>query len=379
METHILVNPLATANGTYRSPSIAAFDFHRQFPGYAATPLTPMPALAVMLGVGSVVVKDESSRLDLPSFKILGASWATYRAIMDRLGVDSASLGDLRVALADRTPLMLATATDGNHGRAVARMATVLGCTARVLVPRGTAQSRIDAIAGDGAAVEIIDDTYDAAVAQAAAGAGPDCLIISDTAWPGYEDVPRWITEGYGTIFQEADAQLGGDGPDVVLVQIGVGSLATAVVRHYRPTGARIVGVEPVSAACMWASVAAGAIVEVPGPHTSIMAGLNCGIPSLLAWPVVSAGVDIFVAIEDERARQAMRLMADAGIVAGETGAAGIGGLLELLMGPDAAETRATLGITPSSRILALCTEGATDPAAYAQIVGHAPDTLASR
>lgn len=338
-----------------------------------------MPALAVMLGVGSVVVKDESSRLDLPSFKILGASWATYRAIMDRLGVDSASLGDLRVALADRAPLMLATATDGNHGRAVARMATVLGCTARVLVPRGTAQSRIDAIAGEGAAVEIIDDTYDAAVTQAAAGAGPDCLIISDTAWPGYEDVPRWITEGYGTIFQEADAQLGGDGPDVVLVQIGVGSLATAVVRHYRPTGARIVGVEPVSAACMWASVAAGAIVEVPGPHTSIMAGLNCGIPSLLAWPVVSAGVDIFVAIEDERARQAMRLMADAGIVAGETGAAGIGGLLELLMGPDAAETRAMLGITPSSRILALCTEGATDPAAYAQIVGHAPDTLASR
>jgi len=372
LDTRILVNPLATANGTCPSSSSAAFDFHRRFPGYAATPLTPMPALAALLGVGSIVVKDESSRLDLPSFKILGASWATYRAVTARLGMDGASLGDLRAALADRAPLTLATATDGNHGRAVARMAAVLSCTALVLVPRGTAQSRIDAIAGEGAAMEIVDGTYDAAVAQAAAGAGPDCLVISDTSWPGYEDVPRWITEGYGTIFQEADAQLGGDGPDVVLVQIGVGSLAMAVVRHYRRTGARIVGVEPASAACMLVSVSAGAITEVPGPHTSIMAGLNCGIPSLLAWPVVSTGVDMFVAIEDERARQAMRLMADAGIVAGETGAAGIGGLLELLTGPDAAETRATLGITPASRILTLCTEGATDPAAYAQIVGHA-------
>jgi diaminopropionate ammonia-lyase len=168
----------------------------------------------------------------------------------------------------------------------------------------------------------------------------------------------------------EADAQLGGERPDLVVVQIGVGSLATAVVRHYRPTGARIVGVEPSTAASMLASVAAGRIVEVPGPHTSIMAGLNCGIPSLLAWPVVSTGIDLFVAIADERAREAMRRMAEAGIVAGETGAAGIGGLLELLAGPDAARVRDLLAIDQSTRVLCLSTEGATDPAAYAEIVG---------
>ena len=153
-------------------------------------------------------------------------------------------------------------------------------------------------------------------------------------------------------------------------MQIGVGSLATAVVRHYRPTGARIVGVEPVSAACMLASVAAGRIVEVPGPHPSIMAGLNCGIPSLLAWPVVSTGIDLFVAIEDDRAREAMRRMAEAGIVAGETGAAGIGGLLALLTGPDAAGIRSLLAITSPPGCSGLSTEGATDPAAYEQIVG---------
>jgi len=210
-------------------------------------------------------------------------------------------------------------------------------------------------------------------IAQAAAKAGPDCLVISDTSWPGYEDVPRWITDGYATIFHEVHDQLGGEQPDLVVVQIGVGALATAVVQHYRPLGARIVGVEPAHAACMLASVAAGRIVEVPGPHDSIMAGLNCGLASLLAWPIVSAGVDLFVAIADEAAREAMRRMAEAGIVAGETGAAGVGGLMAVLNGPDAETVRGALGITQSTRVLCISTEGATDPVAYEQIVGHAP------
>jgi diaminopropionate ammonia-lyase len=371
MAARLLPNPHARAARPTAPPERAPYEFHRRFPGYAVTPLVPMAALAADLGVGQIWVKDESSRLGLPSFKILGASWATYRAVTDRLGMPGASLDELRAALAARPPITLATATDGNHGRAVARMAKILGGLAHVLVPAGTTHDRIRAIASEGAAVTIVNGTYDDAVAQAATEAGPNCLVISDTSWPGYEEVPRWISEGYGTIFHEADAQLGGERPDIVLVQIGVGSLATAVVRHYRPAGARIVGVEPASAACMLASVEAGRIVAVPGPHTSIMAGLNCGIPSLLAWPVVSTGVDLFVAIEDKSARAAMRQMAAAGIVAGETGAAGIGGLLALLAGPEAA--RALLGITQSTRVLALCTEGATDPAAYAQIIGQTP------
>lgn len=375
MGTRLLPNPHARAARGAPSTDRAPYEFHRRFPGYAPTPLAEMPALAVALGLGRVWVKDESSRLGLPSFKILGASWATYRALTDRLAMPGASLDALRAALASRPPLTLATATDGNHGRAVARMAALLGCRAHVLVPADTAASRIDAIAGEDAAVTVVDGTYDEAVARAATEAGPDCLVISDTSWPGYEETPRRIVAGYGTIFHEADDQLGSERPDLVVVQIGVGSLATAVVQHYRPTGARIVGVEPAGAACMLASVEAGRIVEVPGPHTSIMAGLNCGVPSLLAWPVVSTGVDLFVAIEDERAREGMRRMAEAGIVAGETGAAGVGGLLDLLTGPDAAVARDLLGITPSTRVLCFCTEGATDPAAYAQIVGHAPET----
>jgi diaminopropionate ammonia-lyase len=254
-------------------------------------------------------------------------------------------------------------------------MAAILGCPAHILIPAGSARARIDAIAGEGARVTVVDGTYDEAVTQAATEASDDCLIISDTSWPGYEDVPRWIVEGYGTIFAEADAQLREQreaGPDLVAVQIGVGSLATAVVQHYRPRGARIVGVEPAGADCMLASVAAGQITEVPGPHTSIMAGLNCGLPSLLAWPIVSAGVDCFVAIEDEWAREGMRALAKAGVVAGETGAAGVGGLLALLTGERAHEARPPLGITPQTSVLAICTEGATDPESYRRIVSNA-------
>src|SRR5262249_44960947 len=262
----------------------AVYAFHSQFPGYAPTPLVDAPALAARLGVRRVSVKDESSRLGLPAFKILGASWATYRALAVHLGLTAPTLDDLRAALAARPPLTLTTATDGNHGRAVARMAAILGCPAHVLIPAHSAQARIDAIASEGAQVTVVDGTYDEAVAQAATEASDDCLVISDTSWPGYEDVARWIVEGYGGIFAEADAQLrerGAVAPDLVAVQIGVGSLATAVVQHYRPQGARIVGVEPAGADCMLVSVAAGEITEVPGPHTSIMAGLNCGLPSL--------------------------------------------------------------------------------------------------
>jgi diaminopropionate ammonia-lyase len=164
------------------------------------------------------------------------------------------------------------------------------------------------------------------------------------------------------------------------VVQIGVGALAGAVVRHWRrpgaPTGTRLLGVEPTRAACVLALVEAGRVVSVPGPHDSIMAGLNCGTPSLVAWPLVSRGIDVLCAIDDERARWGMRELARVGIVAGETGAAGLGGLAEVLANPAAAAARAALGLGPATRVLLLCTEGATDPAAYRQIVGAAPDAV---
>lgn len=355
-------------------------EFHRRLPGYAESPLVSAPGIARELGVGSVLLKDESSRLGLPAFKILGASWAVYRALEARLGGFAPwdSIDDLRRQLDPLRPLTLSAATDGNHGRAVARMAKLLGFDATIYVPAGTAQARIDGIASEGASVTVVDGTYDEAVAIAARDAGDRCLVISDTSWPGYEDVPRWVIDGYSTILWEVEDQLRERGeavPDLVAVQIGVGALASAVVGHFRQPGEqpKIVGVEPLRAACMLSSIEAGQIVSIPGPHDSIMAGLNCGEPSMLAWPIVSTGVDLFVAVDDERAREAMRLLAKAGVVAGETGAAGLAGLLELLRGPNQADIRKRLEITDTTRILLFITEGATDPDAYAQIVGDRP------
>lgn len=368
------------ANPVSGLASRAPLAFHERLDGYAPTPLIHAPELARMLGVGQVLLKDESRRLGLPAFKILGASWAIYRAVEARLGSPLEpwpTLNDLAQRLAPLRPMTLAAATDGNHGRAVAHMAALLGFAARIYLPAGTAQARIDAIASEGASVEIVAGTYDDAVARSAQDANARCLVISDTSWPGYEDVPRWVMDGYSTIFWEIDdalARLDEKGPDLVAVQIGVGALAAAVVNHYRqperdPNPA-ILSVEPAHAACMLASVEAGEIVSIPGPHDSIMAGLNCGRPSIVAWPFVSTGIDAFIAIDDERARDAMRALARAGIVAGETGAAGLGGLFALLTAPKSAQHRLELHVNETTRVLLFITEGATDPQAYAKIVG---------
>jgi diaminopropionate ammonia-lyase len=362
--------------------------FHRRLPGYSPTPLIDLPELARTLGIGQLLVKDESSRLGLPAFKILGASWAVYRALETRLGLSLEpwrSVEELAERLAPLRPLTLATATDGNHGRAVAHVATLLGFEGQIYVPAGTAQARIDGIASEGARVEIVDGTYDDAVARAAQEANQRCLVISDTSWPGYEEIPHWVMEGYSTIMVEIDDQLakrGEKNPDLIVVQFGVGALAAAVVRHCRQARPnerpKILSVEPLHAACMLASVEAGEIVTVPGPHDSIMAGLNCGRPSIVAWPIVSEGIDAFIAIPDERAREAMRALARTGIVAGETGAAGLAGLIELLTCGAAAQLREALGMGENSRALVLVTEGATDPVSYGQIVRVATDDVPS-
>jgi diaminopropionate ammonia-lyase len=379
----VVRNPAATAAGTLDPPPRAPLELHRRLPGYAVTPLHDAPALAAANGVAKVWVKDESSRLGLPAFKLLGASWAAYRSLLGRLGGDPgpwADVEELRRALAPLRPLTLATATDGNHGRAVARMAALLGLDADVYVPAGTAAARIAAIRGEGARVTVVDGDYDHAVATAAQAAGDRCLAIQDVGWPGYEQVPSWVVDGYATIFWEVDDQLaaaGEQGPDVVVVPVGVGGLAAAAVRHWRHRDRRgpprLLGVEPLASACVLRSLAAGRIVTVPGPHDSIMAGLNCGTPSLVAWPYLRAGLDAVVAVADERARQAMRDLAAAGVVAGETGAASLAGLSEATQGPEAGGLRRTLGLGPDSRVLLLCTEGATDPEAYRRIVGGTP------
>jgi diaminopropionate ammonia-lyase len=301
-------------------------DYHRRLPGYAATPLRRLDAVAKRLGVAEVWAKDESERLGLPSYKILGASWAVYRTVTDDLGVDVGDwhdIDELRSRLAPLGPMELVAATDGNHGRAVARMARLLGWDACILVPAGTAAARIEGIGSEGASVEVVEGTYDEAVEQAAGYASERRLVISDTSWPGYERVPRWVIDGYSTVFGEIAGQLREDGteaPTHVTIQMGVGALAAAAGAAYGTAHlTTLVGVEPLDAACVLASVAAGAAVDVPGPHDSAMAGLNCGRPSPLALPVVQESYAVLVAVGDEAAEEAMRLLATEGVAAGES------------------------------------------------------------
>jgi diaminopropionate ammonia-lyase len=347
--------------------------FHASMAGYAPTPLRRAPAAAARLGVGEVLVKDESSRLELPSFKVLGASYAVYRALLEYLGADPDSvltLDALRAELDHAARPALSAATDGNHGRAVARMAKLLGLEALIYVPANTVQARIDAIASEGASVTVVDGGYDDTLRRSAADAGERCLVISDTSWEGYERVPRWVIDGYSTVFAELEEQFERR-PDVVVVPIGVGALAAAVVTavHGGPEPRPlIVGVEPVSAACVLESVAAGGITTLDHPQDSIMAGLNCATPSHVAWPLVSRGIDVYVAVEDERVPEAMRLLARDGIVAGETGAGGLAGLLALNDVPELSAARDALLLGPQSTVLLLCTEGATDPDAYRRL-----------
>ncbi|AHI00047.1 hypothetical protein KALB_6688 [Kutzneria albida DSM 43870] len=270
-------------------------DFHRRLPGYAPTPLTALPGTPYF-------VKDESSRLGLPSFKALGASWG------------------IRQALADARPgARLVTATDGNHGRAVAHFARLLGVPAQVFVPEFVGTTAVAAIRAEGATVVRVPGDYDAAVATAAA---EDGVLVQDTAWPGYERIPAAIVDGYSTLFREIDEQLAGS-PALVVVPMGVGSLAQAAVRHYRSAhrGVALLGVEPVTSACVLASLHAGRPVTVRTAPTS-MAGLNCGTPSSIAWPWLRDGLDGAVSVDEEQAARAMEVLAAAGINAGPCGAA---------------------------------------------------------
>ena len=387
MSIRTLVNPNAREILDAPVPDRAPLRFHRRLPGYGETPLVDAPGIAESLGVGKVLVKDESNRLGLPAFKVLGASWAVYRALEERLpgGEGFGGWGaveELRQRIAPLRPLDLVAATDGNHGRALARVAGLLGLGAKIFVPEDTAAARREAIAGEGAEVIVVRGTYDEAVERSAEEAGEHGLVVSDMSWPGYERIPGWVIEGYSTMLWEIDDQLerrGEAGPDLAVVQVGVGAFAAAVTRHFRsPVRSqhpKLLGVEPAGADCLLESVAAGRIVPVPGPHDSIMAGLNCGRPSLVAWPAVSGGVDVLVAVDDGPAREAMRLTAASGIVSGETGAAGLGGLLELLRGGGSRgreEARRALGVGGESRVLLFNCEGATDPDGYRRVMAGA-------
>ncbi|MGW2815936.1 diaminopropionate ammonia-lyase [Streptomyces sp. NPDC001415] len=330
-------------------------DFHAALPDYGLTPLTELPPLAEELGVGRVFVKDESRRLGLPAFKALGASWAVRRILAER-----AASGE------EPGPVTLVTATDGNHGRAVARMARLLGQRAHVFVPRGVHPRAVSAIAAERAQVTEVAGPYDEAVRLAAeASAGADSVLVQDTAWPGYERIPGWIVEGYSTLCTEIDEQLTAEGvtegPGLVAVPVGVGSLAQAVVTHYRSRPSErapaLLSVEPEAASCVLDSLSLGAPLSISTGDTT-MAGLNCGTPSSIAWPYLRGGLDAAVAIPDAESTRAAARLADLGVSSGPCGAASLAGLRAVLMGAGSDERRATLGLGPCSVVVLLSTEG---------------------
>lgn len=332
------------ASASADSPSADAWGFHRSLPGYSPTPLVDLPHLAVEWNVGRVVAKDESSRLGLPAFKALGASWAIHRAVQDAPG-----------------PVTIVTATDGNHGRAVARFARVVGHSALIFIPDGVHPSAVQAIRDEGADVREIGGSYDHAVAAAArASEAPSRVLVQDTAWEGYEEIPGWIVEGYSTLFAEADEQLislGDDRTDLVLIPTGVGSLLQAALTYYRGD-ARVVSVEPKVAACVAPSLAAGRPVTVETGST-ILSGLNCGTLSMLAWPWVRDGLAGAVTITDTEALAAVRQLAELGVAAGPCGGSGAAAARALLTGSGADERRRHLGIDRTSTVLLIITEGA--------------------
>ena len=377
---------------TCEAPDGDAAAFHRGLPGYAPTPLIEAPALAAELGVGRLFVKDESARFDLRAFKYLGASWAGFRAVAARTGYTGpATLEGLRSFLAPAGSgavggdagrgvggLTLITATDGNHGRAVARTARLLGLPARVYVPTGVPGVVIDRINAEGALLTVVDADYDGAVMAARAAANAGGLLIQDTAWDGYELVPSWIVAGYETLFAEIDAQLaaagaaplGGARAGLISVPVGVGSLAQAAVAHYRRSGLPraqrplLLSVEPDTAACVLRSLGDGELASVPTAAT-VMNGLNCGTPSSIAWPYLRDGLDAAIAVTDADARDAVAALAAAGVTAGPSGAAGLAGLRAALTGAGAASRRRDLGLDAGGPPLVVClsTEGPLEAA----------------
>lgn len=357
--------------------------FHESLPGYRETPLVALESLSRRLGVKRLWVKDENARFDLKAFKVLGASYAIAVTIAQETGIDPADLTFDRIlsaALAMRKPIFV-TATDGNHGRAVAWTAEKLGCRAVVYLPGGSSRHRLEAIRSFGAEASLVDGNFDDAVRFAAEQAAANgWVLMQDTAWPGYEAIPTAIMQGYTTLLSESYRQLADERPTHVFVQAGVGSLAAAlmayVCRFQTDPRPYFTVVEPAAAACFYRSavIGDGNPHPVSGSLDTLMAGLACGEPSRLAWPILSRNADGFVVCPDRTAINGMRLLArpapgDAPIVSGESGAVTAGLVAELLGSPALKNTARQMGLGPDSKILVLSTEGDTDPELYRRIV----------
>jgi len=363
--------------------SRAAVSFHATIPGYEPTPLADLAGLASFLGINRLWVKDESQRFGLNAFKMLGASYAIGKLAARHLGLDPSSVGfqDLTAEARNLKSLTFATATDGNHGRAVAWTARMLGCPAVVYLPAGTARARIEAVKSEDAEAVVVQGTFDDAVRLVASHSRErGWTLLQDTAWPGYEKIPTLIMEGYTTLVAEAASRMEGVSPTHVMIQAGVGSLATGIFagvqEHWGGVRPHFTVVEPLNAAPFFLSARAGGRQPraAEGDLETIMAGLACGEASTLAWSALGTWADAFAVCEDDVARRGMRVLGnpvgkDARVVSGESGAVTTGMLFEVCTDPRLEDVRRVMGLGPESRVLLFSTEGDTDPLNYRQVV----------
>ena len=363
--------------------------FHESFPQYSQTPLTKLPNMASYLGVKEVYVKDESYRFGLNAFKVLGGSFAMARYIAKETGKDVSELPysvltseKLREEFGQAT---FFTATDGNHGRGVAWAANRLGQKAVVHMPKGTTQSRLENIAKEGAQVDIQEMNYDDCVRLAAKEADetPRGVIVQDTAWDGYEELPAWIMQGYGTMAMEAGEQLKAQGcerPTHIFVQAGVGSLAGAVVGYfanlYADNPPTFVVVEAEAAACLYKGAAAGDgdIRIVDGDMQTIMAGLACGEPNTVSWDILRNHADAFVSCPDWVSANGTRIYSspmkgDERVISGESGSVTMGLVAAIMTKPELKELKEALKQDENTQVLLVTSEGETDPDRYREIV----------
>ncbi len=357
--------------------------FHESFSEYKPTPLVSLERLAEKFCISKLYIKDESYRFGLNSFKVLGGAFAIGKYLAQKLGKNIAETPfsefknpEVRKQMGEIT---FATATDGNHGRGVAWMARQLGYQAKVYMPEGTTQNRLEHILEENAEASITDFNYDDTVRYVAEQASINGWeVIQDTAWEGYKDMPTWIMQGYSTLVQEIVEQLKDEKPTHVFLQAGVGAFAAVMANGfsqiYAENPPKIIIVEPDKADCFYRSAVSGKITPVTGNMHTIMAGLACGEPNPVAWSILRETADFFVTTTDNIAAKGMRILGnplkgDPAVISGESGAVTAGMLSIISMDSEYEDLKKAIGLDEKSKVVLISTEGDTDPQMYRKIV----------
>ena len=375
-QIELIPNPYRFSGQSIKENSDTAYNFHKTLPGYLPTPLLNLRHFAKKIGIGDCYIKDESQRLGLNAFKVLGASYAMAEEIKKYVpeGQSNLSFESIKSHKTSIKDLTFVTATDGNHGRAVAWCAEQYGCRAVVFMPKGSSEIRLKSILEHKAKAEITELNYDETVKYAESEAiKNNWVLLQDSSWPGYTEVPRNIMVGYKTMVQEFFEQTS-DWPTHVIAQAGVGSFAASIFSSFislTKQKPKFILLEPSGAACFFNSVKVGDKKPHLTPDlNTMMAGLSCGMPSILAWDIIVPIADIFVICEDNIAIKGMQILSqptegDPSIISGESGAVPIGFLHEVATNPLYSDLRDQLQLDVSSKVLFFSTEGDTDPELY--------------